>query len=360
MRTISALPPATEHKLAAFAAIALPLTVAGAVCTALSSVVPALSAIIIGLVAGLCLHPLLLRSIDPERGFAPAWFPPALTKHSGTLLRTGVALLGLRFAARDLGDLGVRGLLIVTATLTITFLVTTLVARKLGNDPTGSLVIAAGFSVCGAAAASTMAGAILGRADERRREIIDEYTAATIALVSILGIVAVPIVVFAARWIGLADRDAGLWLGASLPEVAHVVMGGDLISPAALAAATIAKLTRVVLLAPLVIVVTSRLARSQHPSLGAAAGRRRAVAVPPFVIGFIACITLASVFTAPHWVVTAATWLSTAMIAGSMIAVGANIAPRSLLRLWKTTGLAALSGLGVALAVPFVLVAATR
>ncbi|GAA2244378.1 putative sulfate exporter family transporter [Rarobacter faecitabidus] len=332
------------------------LTGLGLGCVAAQAAVPAVSAIVFGLAVGIAARPVVLRLPgDPARILADA------NSVAGTVLRTGVALLGIRFTLRDLGTLGPRGMAIAALTLIATFLVTRIVARRYGNDPDGSATIAAGFAVCGAAAASTMAGALAERGSgSRRRSMMDEYSAATIAMVCVLGLVAIPVTIFMSASLGLSDADTGLWMGASLPEVAHVVMAGDLVSPEALAIATVAKLLRVALLAPLVLIVgaagSGRLLRGRRT--GRAGSKARIV--PLFVIGFIACIALGTVFDLPEQAEGAAPVASTAMIAGAMVAIGANISISALARRWRTTGIAALTGTVTALAVPLIAIMATR
>lgn len=363
-------------------AAAAGLIAAGLAAYLLSLWIPAISAVVIGLVLGLVaqrpLHALARRRDrapasrqdhpSTEPGRPPTGASPlarAVSTTGGILLRTGVALLGLRLAVGDIAAIGVRGLAVSALTLAATFIITVGVARRYRIRREGALVLAAGFSVCGAAAATTMADAVGGVTSRSRRSLVDEFCATTVALVSVLGLVTVPIAVWVAGAAGLSDSDTGLWLGASMPEVAHVVMGGEIVSPAALAAATVAKLCRVALLAPLVAVVLVYLRRSavglsRVEARGAAHTARWRLPVPAFLLGFAACVAVTSVWELPGAVLAAAGTSSTVLIAAGMVAIGVGVDPRAIVARWRTVGPVAIAAMVTALIVPLVAILATR
>ncbi|SNS52021.1 Uncharacterized membrane protein YadS [Micrococcales bacterium KH10] len=362
--------------------VTLSLTIIGLACVWLNRQLPVLSAMLLGLIVGIIVAS-TVRAPKSHTAHRIESYLSAASPIGGHLLRLGVALLGLKLSLADIAGLGIFGVLVAVVTLVVTFAVTVLLARQSGAHSQGALVLGAGFSVCGAAAASTMAAALRGsdrdehdrrdsaqkRAGITLRRLVDEYAVATIGLVSVLGLVMVPLLLWAAHWLGLSQADTGLWIGASLPEVAHVVMAGDMVSPEALNTATIAKLTRVVLLAPLVMVTTAGLARRaarHHGSFSSCvpvknpAKPRRALPIPPFIVAFLGCVLLRSLDVIPAAVLTGAEVISSAFFAAAMVTVGASISWQTLVGRWRSIGLVAILASLTALVVPAIPLAIWR
>jgi uncharacterized integral membrane protein (TIGR00698 family) len=160
-------------------------------------------------------------------------------KLTQVVLRVGVALLGLRLPLSDLAAIGLRGAVIVIGVVSITFATTCIVGRRLGLDTGLVVLIAAGFSVCGAAAIAAIESSV-------RRRPADVAT--SIALVTIFGTAMILVIPLSASALGLSELQAGVWAGASIHEVAQVVAAASLAGPGALAAASTIKLARVSLL----------------------------------------------------------------------------------------------------------------
>ena len=133
---------------------------------------------------------------------------------------------------------------------------------------------------------------------------MDEAATTAIASVTLFGTVALLVLPVLVRWLGLEATPAGVWVGASVHEVGQVVAAGGLISPEALDVAVVAKLGRVVLLAPLIAVVGALEARraarlsgqagdgGTSRRSGFARNRGSAPLVPWFVIGFVVSVLL--------------------------------------------------------------------
>jgi uncharacterized integral membrane protein (TIGR00698 family) len=221
------------------------------------------------------------------------------------VLRFAIVLLGLQLSVAAIGEIGGIGLLVVVTTLVATFLFTKAAARPLGVDGKLAELIAAGTSICGASA--VIATNTVTRAS-------DEDVAYAVACVTVFGSLSVILFPVIAGALDLAPASYGLWAGATIHEVAQVVaaafQGGD----AAGQIGTIAKLSRVILLAPLILSLGLFAARR-------AGGRSEAAApVPWFVFGFIALVLVNSAVTIPpdvHAVIVTATafLLSTALAA---------------------------------------------
>ena len=248
------------------------------------------------------------------------------------LLRAGIVLLGLRIALSDLAAIGWRGLAVVVATVAVTFATTMWLGGRLDLDHGLTTMIAAGFSICGAAAIATVSEQVRAR----QRDV-----AIALALVTIMGTVMIAVVPWLASVIGLSEQDAGVWAGASIHEVAQVVAAGSLLGAGALATATTVKLARVVLLAPVTAVV-GRLSSGSHARAG----------VPWFVTGFLVAVVVRSLGLLPAAVLDVALRGSTLLLAAGMLGLGLAIRGRELWPLPVRALTLALAATAIAAAVP--------
>lgn len=265
-------------------------------------------------------------------GFAAAVGPGSdwVARH---VLRAGVVLLGLQLALGDVVGLGWRGLTVVGVTVVATFAATVTTGRRLGVPREAALLVATGFSICGAAAVSAMTS-VLDRAPGRRHgsaPTARDAAAVALALVALYGTVAVVALPQVAGPLGLTDAQAGLWIGASVQEVAQVVAAaGSLAGSTALATATVAKLARVALLAPLVAATGALRARRAGAALPRASapvpdGVTRPPLVPGFVVGFLAAVALRSLGVLPVAVLDLAALITTAAFVAAMFALGLGV-----------------------------------
>lgn len=207
---------------------------AAAAAFGLHELLPDVSALVIAvvlgvLVANLRLHHAVLR---PGTAFA-----------ARRLLRVGVVLLGFQLTAADIARLGAPGLAVVTLVVASTFFGTQWLGRRLGVSPALSLLTATGFAICGASAIAAMRGVI---------DAEEEEVTFAIALVTLCGTLSIAVLPLLQGPFGLSDEQFGSFAGAAVHDVAQVVATASTAGAAALAAAIVVKLTRVVLLAPLV------------------------------------------------------------------------------------------------------------
>lgn len=235
------------------------------------------------------------------------------------LLRTGVVLLGLQLAVTEVLRLPRGVLLVVLLTVVVTFAATLAAGRLLRVRPGTALLVATGFSICGASAAAAMDA--VSDSDE-------EDLATAVALVTIFGGVALLVLPLLYGPLGLDATAAGTWAGASVHEVAQVVAAASPAGAAALSVAVVVKLTRVVLLAPM-IAGYSVLHRRHTPAT--TEGRKPPI-VPLFVVGFIAMIAVRSTGLLPDSVLTAVQVVTTLLLAGALFGLGTGVHVRSLVR----------------------------
>jgi uncharacterized integral membrane protein (TIGR00698 family) len=250
---------------------------------------------------------------------------PGLSFAGKTLLRIGVVLLGLKLSLIDIADLGWHTLLLIVAVVAITFVVTWLLGRAARLPGEQPLLIAAGFSICGASAIGAMAAVTKSK---------DEETATPVALVTLCGTLAIALLPLLAVPLGLHGANFGMWVGASVHDVGQVVATAQIAGASALAVAIVVKLTRVLLLAPMVALVG--LTRPHGD------GKRPPI-VPIFVLGFIAAMLVRSFLPVPQLALTVADIAQTTLLGLALVGLGSSIRVRALVR---TGGRAALVGLG--------------
>ena len=278
-----------------------------------SSRVPTLSALLLAIVVGA-----LARNVRA----IPTVLEAGITWSSRYLLRLGVVLLGLQLSVREVLALGLSDLGVLAATVAATFAATLVIGRRLRVGRPLRLLIATGFAICGAAAIAAMSP--VADAD-------DDDVATAVALVTLYGTGAMLAIPALARLLGLDDETAGLWAGLSVHEVAQVVVAAGAVSAAALSVAVVAKLARVVVLAPLVAGVA--VARRRSGALDE--GARRPPWMPLFVVGFLVAIGLRSTGAVPEGVLDAARNATTVALAAAMVGLGAQV---PLARLARTGG----------------------
>jgi len=274
------------------------VTGATIVAALLGSVVPAVSTLTAAVLIG--------AFIGNVGGVTPA-MAPGLRFAAKHLLRLGVVLLGLRLSLGDVARLGAPLLCVVIGTVVATFFGTQFVGRRLGLSKDLSLLVATGFSICGASAIAAMDGA--GDAEE-------EEVAAAIGLVTLYGSLAIVVLPLLSNPLGLTNDAFGTWVGASVHDVAQVVATASTKGPAVAAVAVVVKLTRVALLAPIVTLtnVYKRQTQTGRPSSS------RQPLLPSFVVGFLVLMAVRTTGVVPSaaaaYVQTVEQWLLAAALVG--------------------------------------------
>jgi uncharacterized integral membrane protein (TIGR00698 family) len=213
-----------------------------------------------------------------------------------TPLRLGIVLLGLQVTLAEILAIGWTGLAILTFAVVATFTFTVWMGQQLGVPRGLTTLIAAGTSICGASA-------IVAANTVVRDE--DESVAYALATVTLFGTIAMFGYPLLASGLPLGELAYGLWSGASVHEVAQVVAAGFARGETSGEFATVTKLARVLMLAPLVLLMglwAHRLS-NRHDSVSGRAP------IPWFVFGFLGMVLLAGT----DWI--AADWRSSANLA---------------------------------------------
>jgi uncharacterized integral membrane protein (TIGR00698 family) len=252
-------------------------------------------------------------------GLTTAEAAPGLSFASKHVLRVGIVLLGLRLSLGDIVGLGIETLVVIVATVTLTFVTVQVIGRKLGLSPALSLLVASGFSICGNSAIAS----VNGIADAEEEEV-----AAAVGLVTLCGTAAIAVVPALGSLLGLSDVQLGVWTGASVQDTAQVIAVASAAGPSVLAVAAAVKLTRVLFLAPIVAGVSISRRSDSAPSVG-----KRPPLVPLFVVGFLAAVTLRTTTMIPDAVLEVGSQASTYALAIGMVGLGTSVRLRALRRL---------------------------
>lgn len=238
-------------------------------------------------------------------------FHPGTRFASRRLLRLAVVLLGLQLSVPALLRLGSRGLLVVLATVTVTFFGTQLLGRALGVSRPLRLLVATGFSICGASAVAAMEPVAGGEPED---------TGVAVALVTLCGSLAILVLPALRVPLGLDVSMFGSWVGASVHDVGQTVATASRV-PGALSTAVVVKLSRVVLLAPLVASVGyARRSRGR-----VTVSSRRTPPMPLFVAGFLAAVVATSVLPLPADLLGSARRLQGLLLTAALVGLGTGI-----------------------------------
>ena len=251
---------------------------------------------------------------------------PGLSLSARRLLRIGIVLLGLKLSLVDIAGLGVVTIVAIVLVVVLTFGVTLLLGRMVGLPGRQPLLIAAGFSICGASAVGAMSAVTRAR---------DSESATPIALVTLCGTLAIALLPLARIPLGFDASEFGTWVGLSVHDVGQVVATAQIAGPVALSAAVVVKLTRVLTLAPMVAIVG---AVERRRTVYAADERptKRPPIVPLFVLGFLAAVLVRTLVPLPEEVLEVADVLQTALLATALFALGTGIRFAELARTgWK-------------------------
>lgn len=258
-------------------------------------------AILMGMVLGNTLYPQIGRPCESGILFAK--------QH---LLRLGIILYGFRLTFAQIADVGVSGIVIDVLTLSSTFFLASILGQKVfGLDKHTSWLIGAGSSICGAAA--VLATEPVLKAESSKVTV-------AIATVMIFGTLAIFIypALYPLLAHGFTPESYGIYMGSTMHEVAQVVAAGHAVSPETESAAVIAKMLRVMMLAPFLILLAARVKQLAPAN----AGQRSRIAVPWFALLFIAVAAFNSFGLLPNAIINMLVTLDTLLLAMAMAALG--------------------------------------
>src|SRR4030095_916216 len=282
-------------------------------------------AIVLGMVAGNTVYSRIGGAAGAGVAFSKA-----------RLRRLGIILYGLRLTFQDIGNVGWTGVAIDAAVLCSTFgLACFLGTRVFGLDRKTAMLIGAGSSICGAAAVMATEPVVRGRAEQVMVAV------ATVVVFGTLAMFLYPVLYqlnAQHQLVAMSPTAYGVFTGSTIHEVAQVVVAGRTIGEQAGNTAVIAKMVRVMMLAPFLIILSAWLSRSSAPGDASDRGPakpRGGIVIPWFALGFVAVAGLNSLALLPHTVVN------------ELIEIRPALAPVAMAGLGLTTHAAAIRKAGV-------------
>lgn len=264
------------------------------------------------LILGILLGMLYANSL---RNHLPETWVPGILFCSKQLLRAGIVLYGFRLTFQSVAAIGAPAIGIDAAVVAGTLLLGVLLGRALKMDRDLALLTSTGSAICGAAA-------VLGA--EPVVKAAPHKTAVAVSTVVIFGTVSM--FLYPALWragiLGLTPEQMGLYTGATLHEVAHVVGAGNAMGAEIADGAVIVKMIRVMMLAPVLVILSIILSRRE--AAAGQTGQKRKITIPWFAFLFLAVIGFNSLHLLPSGVVSAINSLDTFLLTMAMTALGAE------------------------------------
>ncbi|MDE5638055.1 MAG: YeiH family protein [Alistipes sp.] len=264
------------------------------------------SPLIVGIILGM-LYANSLRNRLPE-----TWVP-GIRFCTKQILRTGIVLYGFRLTFQSVVEVGLAAVAVDTAIVVGTILLGIVIGRLLKMDSDLTLLTSTGSAICGAAAVLGAEPVVGGQPHK---------TAVAVSTVVIFGTVSM--FLYPALWragaLALDPAQMGVYTGATLHEVAHVVGAGDAMGGEIADTAIIVKMIRVMMLAPVLLVMSLLLSRGKEGGKGGS----RKITIPWFAFGFLAVIGFNSLDLLPAPMVGAINYADNFMLTMAMTALGAE------------------------------------
>ncbi|HDN2512936.1 TPA: YeiH family putative sulfate export transporter [Providencia rettgeri] len=265
-------------------------------------------AILLGIVVGNTFYPTASKSCDTGVKFAKHYF-----------LRAGIILYGFRLTFQQITDVGATGVIIDALTLTSTFLLAYWLGKKVfGLDDETTILIGAGSSICGAAAVMATEPVVKASASK---------VAVAVSTVVIFGTICIFVYPWIYQlnahfgWFPATQETFGIYIGSTVHEVAQVVAAGHTIGTDAENASVIAKMIRVMMLAPFLIILSAFLSRKAAAKSGNSTEKSK-ITIPWFAVFFILVAGFNSLHLLPQALVQQIIALDTILLAMAMVALG--------------------------------------
>ncbi len=263
---------------------------------------PVVLGIVLGMILGNILPPTATHRLKPGAVFAVKY-----------VLRTAIILYGFRITFQNIMDVGVEGLAVSIFMVISTFLLGVFLGKKLFRmDSDLAILTASGSAVCGAAA--VLATESVLKADRHKSAI----AVSTVVLFGTISMFVYP-ALFHTGFTGMNEDAFGIYIGGSIHEVAQVVVSGNAVSEAAANSGIIVKMTRVMMLVPLLLALGFFIVKKNK---GIPGHSEKKLPIPYFVLGFILVAGINSLNLFPQSTVALITTADTFLLTMAMCALG--------------------------------------
>jgi len=264
-------------------------------------------AILLGIVLGNTIFPRMAASCGVGVSFSKQ-----------SLLRVGIILYGVRLSFQDIAQVGFSGVAIDALVVISTFALALFLGTRLFKlDRDTSILIGAGSAICGAAAVMAAEPVVRARAEKLTVAVSTVVVFGTLATFLYPQLYELNL-----HWqvLGSSPTHFGIYIGSTIHEVAQVVAAAKSISQDTANAAVIAKMVRVMLLAPFLVLLSATMRGKR--AADAASGAKARLAIPYFAFAFIGVVGLNSLVVFPHRIAAAVTDFDTLLLATAMAALG--------------------------------------
>ncbi len=244
----------------------------------------------------------------------PSAWERGITFSGKKILRFAIVFYGFRITFQQIAEVGVDGFLVSVIMLSTTFLLGTYIGQKFFKmDRDTSMLNASGASVCGAAA--VLATEPVLKAQEHK-------TAIAVSMVVLFGTIAMFLypALYTSGILDMNSREFGIYVGGTIHEVAQVVAVGGAFGQEASDTAVIVKMTRVILIAPMLIILGLYLSYSARKSGGEGGGI--SLVIPWFAVYFIGMAGFNSLHIVPQEAVNIINEIDTFLLTMAMTALG--------------------------------------
>jgi uncharacterized integral membrane protein (TIGR00698 family) len=249
---------------------------------------------------------------------------PGVALSASTVLRWGVALLGLRITTGEIAALGWQPVAGVVVSVGVTIVISVVAARLMGFRTAFGVLSGGATAICGASAAMALAAAMPPHPE---REKALSFTIIGVSALSTLAMVLYPIV---ARALGLDSTQAGIFLGGTIHDVAQVVGAGYSMSTPTGDTATVVKLMRVAMLLPVIALTVALMRAPADPAGSKGRAQHRPPLLPWFVVVFALLVLVNSLGWIPRPLAQAGSALSGWCLVVSIAAIGVKTQVRQL------------------------------
>ena len=240
------------------------------------------------------------------------------------VLRLGVALLGLNVTLGEVASLGWSPILLVLAAVSLTIGISTIAAKWMGFDPRFGTLSGGATAICGASAAMALSAAL---PNHPKKEHATLFTVVGVSTLSTIAMLLYPAIT---RIAGLDHVHAGIFIGATVHDVAQVIGAGFAVSVETGKIATIVKLARVAMLLPVILVVGFA-TRGAAPE-----GQHKPPLLPWFAAAFAMLVVINSLLPIPAFVRHAGSSASRFFLVASIAALGMKTSVKDIVAVgWK-------------------------